>query len=579
MAMLEKINHFVDVCLDNQSIFEQMKQEIDRRDQEIQGCVERFRQDVGQALSAAGETDDPELRQFCENVQNHLKHTLETVAEQMESTRKGMEFIKKYEQSFNVAVFGKVKAGKSYLGNFIMGNRFRQMGLDTHYNKLVAPPKVEVYDRGKVETRDRLEELDPENFYVNATEATSTIQLFHLGALAWFDTPGIGSVTWENEMLAKEYVDNADLVVYTCNSDAAGTQQDFKEMVELYRKGKPFLLLLTQSDTVEEDWDDELEDVVKKWAPKSREDRQAQETYIRNETRQQGIQLKSNEVMAISALLAMEALESADEALFDASHMGDFLDVLVSITENEGADYKRRTPAKRMNQAIDEISAQLHKTGETLQAFGKDLAARERKMTRESDQLMESMKLECSRRVDELLSREAGKVSSENGGIDGAALSEAISKMVYEVLLKNCVGAFANSGEILSNYEESLRISGVDGLRVKKDSFQYEVKVVQTVERDPHGFFEHIGSLFGKSYYTSQIGTETKTMEIDLGVDTRQAAGQAKAQLNDLFQREVPGMMAKIGERYLAEAQKLLQHASRCIQKTAAELQSLRMPC
>lgn len=92
-------------------------------------------------------------------------------------------------------------------------------------------------------------------------ETTSTIQWFDLGGLSWFDTPGIGSVTWENEMLAKEYVKNADLVIFACNSDAAGTRQEFSEMRQLYDMGKPILLLLTQSDTYEYDVDDEGEEI------------------------------------------------------------------------------------------------------------------------------------------------------------------------------------------------------------------------------------------------------------------------------------------------------------------------------
>ena len=59
------------------------------------------------------------------------------------------------------------------------------------------------------------------------------IQLFHLGAMTWVDTPGFGSVTNENQELAREYVKNADLVIFPSTSDAAGTKQDFQEMKKL----------------------------------------------------------------------------------------------------------------------------------------------------------------------------------------------------------------------------------------------------------------------------------------------------------------------------------------------------------
>ncbi|MBQ7501950.1 50S ribosome-binding GTPase [bacterium] len=577
MNMLEKINRFVDVCLDNQSRFEAIKRDIDDRDQKIRSRVERFSKEAGQAMSVSVSADEPELRQFCEKIRERLQKLLEGTAADLENTRKSMKFIKDYEQSFNVAVFGKVKAGKSYLGNFIMGNRFREMGLKTSYDRLQTPPRVEVYDRGKVTTKERLEELDKDSFYVDATEATSTIQLFRLGALAWFDTPGIGSVTWENEMLAKEYVKNADLVVYTCNSDAAGTQQDFKEMLDLYRMEKPFLLLITQSDTVEEDYNDETDEVISVLVPKSKKDRQDQENYLRSVTGEQGIKLKDSEILTLSAKLALEGLKTDNGQMFADSHMGDFLDVLVGIMENEAAEFKRKTPTKRLNNAIDQIGGKLKEAEKALRSYGEDLAIKERKLAKESDSLIETMKLECYRRVDNLIQHEAGKLSSGGKAMSGAELSKAISNTVYEVLLNNCLGVFADSANILSNYTDKLSISGVEGLTSKKDSFSYEVKYVGSVERSPSGLFETVCGWFGKTYYRDTVKTKTETVEIDLGVYTRLISGQAREQVNAVFAREIPGMMKKIGECYLAESKRLLSQAIGCIQSAAADLQKLRI--
>ena len=106
--------------------------------------------------------------------------------------------------------------------------------------------------------------------------------------LQWIDTPGIGSVTWENEILAQDFIDSADLVVYMSHSDAAGTQQDFKELKILHDKGRRFLLLLTQSDTHEEDCDDNGK-IIKTLVPKSEKDRKSMEDYICDYLRKLGI--------------------------------------------------------------------------------------------------------------------------------------------------------------------------------------------------------------------------------------------------------------------------------------------------
>ena len=179
-----------------------------------------------------------------------MKDKVRDCSNSISEASKGLTFIEKFDSQFTIAVFGKVKAGKSYLGNFVMGRCLKEK---SNYDSL-RPIKVHVYDRGKLSEQDKLQTIDESEelseFHVDRKEATSTIQWFNLGGLAWFDTPGIGSVTWENEMLAQEYVKNADLVLFACNSDAAGTRQDLSELKQLYDNGKPVLLLLTQSDEI-----------------------------------------------------------------------------------------------------------------------------------------------------------------------------------------------------------------------------------------------------------------------------------------------------------------------------------------
>ncbi len=70
-----------------------------------------------------------ELEDIARRQAASLEEMLKRVAESLEATRKGMKFINEYENSFNIAVFGKVKAGKSYTGKFVMGNVIRDLGM------------------------------------------------------------------------------------------------------------------------------------------------------------------------------------------------------------------------------------------------------------------------------------------------------------------------------------------------------------------------------------------------------------------------------------------------------------------
>lgn len=574
--ILRPINTFVDTMIESKKMFEDVQVQISQKDAAVTRCIDDFRSGVSSLLSTGLDTQDEELYRLYESTQKSLQELLSGVAEDMRRTQKGTEFIRKYEQSFNVAVFGKVKAGKSYLGNFIMGNRIRDTGLKTSFDKLERPI-VEVYDRGNVSTAKKIAEIDPEGkgeLPEDANECTSAIQLFRLGGMTWFDTPGTGSITKANEMLAKDYVDNADLVVFTCNSDAAGTRQDFADMKALHEKGKPFLLLLTQSDTLEEDCD-EAGELISVLVAKSAKDRADTEQYMVGELQRNGIRLKQGELLTISAKLAMEALRSGDSVRFQDSHMDQFLQVLTNITRTEGAELKRKTPNDRINATIGDIAKRLDKVLEELATLKKALLEKQRHLSTHGDLLLSQMQQECLMRTDALIRQKVRDVEQNKSAVTPEELGALLSQEIYQVLLRTCASEFTLSGkEILANYKVSME--GISGIEQKKETIEYEIQTVNWVERDPEGIVENLSSLFGKTYYRAERGTKTMTHEIDLGVNEHQTITLAHDQLNKLFQTEVPGLMKKISDQYLSQVSKLLDASSTQIQRTRQELEKLR---
>lgn len=576
--MTEAINLFVDTMIESRQMFEDIRIQIDKKDAAVTDCIHSFREGVSKLLSNGLDSGDEELAKLYEKATKSLQLLLSDVAEDMKRTQKGTEFIHKYEQSLNVAVFGKVKAGKSYLGNFIMGNEIRNMGIETSYDKLPRPT-VEVHDRGKTSVQERMAEMTEEGqegFGVAANEATSAIQLFRLGGLTWFDTPGIGSVTWDNELLAKEYVDNADLVIFACNSDAAGTRQDFAEMKTLHEKGKPFLLLLTQSDTLEEDFDDETGEVVNALVAKSPKDRTDTEQYMMGELRANGIELREGELLTISAKLAMTALEKDDAELFRDSHMHEFLHVLTDITKAEGAQLKRKTPGDRINATIADLMKRLDEAADKLKESRELLREKQRNLSTKGELLLIQMQQDCLNRVDTIIRQKAAEVEKGGSVITADELGKILGKEIQGVLLRVCASEFSSGVDaVLSDY--TVRMDGMSDLKVKKDVIPYTVHVVRRIERDPHGLLERAGAfLFDKSYYKSVSETETRTHEIELGVNEQQVISIAHGQLENLFRTEVPGLMKKISERYLAQISKLLDASTGQIRVTRQELEKLK---
>lgn len=578
MGMYEGINEFVDAMTDSEEKFRDIKASFDKKNSGVEQCIKKFRQDISGVISQKIETEDEDIQKTYDGILAELSKLLSGVAKCIEDTKKGMKFITDYEQSFNIAVFGKVKAGKSYLGNFIMGNTIRDLGKKTSYDRLERP-RVEVYDRGKKSTQEKLAEISEEGnekFRVDPNEATSAIQLFRLGAMTWFDTPGIGSITWENEMLAKEYVNNADLIVYTSNSDAAGTRQDFMELKDLHRKGKAFLLLLTQSDTVEEDMDgDELISVL---VPKSEKDRRDTENYICSMLRENDIAGldQGREVLTVSAKLAFTALENEDEQMFADSNIGKFLEILTDITRNEGARLKMKTPGDRINATILVISEQLREAGQELEKYKESLVLKQKNMSEQRKLFVEQIQPECLKKIGRVIREKSNEIENSESSISAAELGDLLNQTVYQVISHACVGEFAKSGEILSRYTEKLNLGSVGELKMKTDTIEYKVQKVVSVPRDPHGLWEHIGSFFGKVYSRSKLTTETETSEVKLGVNEQQIMAVARDKINELFEETVPDMVKEISEYLIAPMIQILADSEKSIERTVTELESLR---
>lgn len=580
MGMYEGINEFVDAMIDSEERFKAVKASFEEKNRGLKENIQRFHEDILKVISGKIETEDEDIQRMYSEFSDELQGLLSKVAQCIENTRKGMKFIADYEQSFNIAVFGKVKAGKSYLGNFIMGNAIRDLGKRTSYDK-IDRPKVEVYDRGERRIQERLAEISEEGnegFRVDPNEATSAIQLFHLGGIAWFDTPGIGSITWENEMLAKEYVDNADLIVYTSNSDAAGTRQDFKEMKDLYRKGKKFLLLLTQSDTVEEDVDEDGE-IISILVAKSPKDRKDTEDYICSMLRDNDIAGldRGEEILTVSAKLAFTALENEDEQMFGDSNMGKFLEILTEITRNKGAELKMKTPGNRINSTILEILDQLQEAQRILEKYRNDLLEKQKEMNEKRELFIEQVQPECLERLGRIIREKSNEIESQETSISAAELGNLLSREIYQVLSHACVGEFAKSSEILSKYTEKLSIGSVEELKVKTDTIEYKVQRVVSEPRDPQGLWEHLGAFFlDKEYYRSTVKTDIETSVISLGVNEQQVMAAARDKLNGLFKETVPNMVKEIGEQLMVPMIKALKEADESIKDTMANLEAMR---
>lgn len=580
--MFDAINRFADTMANTVEKFKGVRESAEGKTEEIDKCIQAFNESVEQAKAHKLKAKDKSIQEIYDASTKVLKDTLDGLTKELEKARNGMQFIQDYENSLNVVVFGKVKAGKSYLGNLMMGNAIRKLPTKTSYDRL-EQPKVKVYDQGTCTTQDKLKEVTEENdasggFGVDNREATRVIQLFRLGGMTWVDTPGFGSLTEENQELARESVKNADLVIFASNSDAAGTQQDFQEMKELYDMGKRFLLVLTQSDTLDEDCDDDG-NIIPILVPKSDDDRRSTENYMKKALGENGIRLGDENILTISAFLGLTALEKGEEALFESSNMGKFWNLLSDITKDEGKDLSKKTFGDRVNTALRSLQGKLKDAEKKLLEAKKSQEQKESEMREKAAHTIRDAKDECSQKVASLIQEKSKKVEETKEPFSAADLKQILSKVVYETVMDACKKQFDAMAQMtkLSGYQEKLKLDSIGDLAMRQDKISYTRTRVIEVERNPRGILENIGSrIFHKTYYRAKTIGETKEETIDLGVNVQEIQAKAHSSLEKILEKQAPQLIQEIIDYYSAPLREMQSKALAAIQTAEKELEQLK---
>ncbi len=284
--------------------------------------------------------------------------------------QKGVKFRQGFEDSLLVFVSGKVKSGKSSLGNYVAWGHtdptddIKRQTPPQRYPQYQSHAKVDVVGGDTHKEAEKKRE-----FRVGATEATSSIQSFSLPGLTWVDSPGLHSLKEENGNLAREYLDHADVILYTMKSDAPGRASDLAEIRDLIRKDKKTLLLLTGSDDTEEDIDDSgvlVQGIVMKDAAR----RAKQQDYVRGELKELPGS-STLEIVSISSRYAQE--HPHEQAAFLDSGIGPFCATLQDICQSEGVKIKQSVPMRNLHRFLTDCENDLQPYQKLIDAFRPEL--------------------------------------------------------------------------------------------------------------------------------------------------------------------------------------------------------------
>lgn len=380
-----------------QESFKESLDDAKKLDKQFQKIQKDFSVRMASCIRQAKKSlpDENPLSNQMDSILSAITATDKAWQDNLTSYDKGLNFRQNFQDSLLVFVFGKVKSGKSSLGNYMAwGNTDPSTILKTPESTFYQPEYFTEVNTNVTNGDTHDEAKLNREFRVGATEATSSIQGFRLPGLTWVDSPGLHSVNDINGQLAQEYVDHADLILYTMSSDAPGRASDIEEIKELTNKGKEILILITGSDFNDEFWDDELNDLVVKVKMKTDGNQQKQREYIKNELKV----VNSRDILSVSARYAQEHSDELNE--MESSGITQLFSRLRSISQNQGLQIKRAVPMTNFNKFLSKCQKELH----PYKKLTEDLNAEISKLERSVPMIMSRHAREAQQEMSALIS-------------------------------------------------------------------------------------------------------------------------------------------------------------------------------
>ncbi|MEZ9733279.1 hypothetical protein AB4291_18780 [Vibrio cyclitrophicus] len=425
-------------AIENQT--KQQEQELIRKIHHVVSTVK--------AVSHLNVTNNP-VEKFIQGNFEQIHALMAKWEYKVNSYQTNLEFRKDFGDSLLVFVYGKVKAGKSSLGNYIATGQSDPTleWLESLDEKLHKPQFFK-----EAQNTEFGEDIDySKGFAVGTSETTSCIQGFRAPGFTWVDSPGLHSINGANGDLAKQYSDSADLIVYPCNSAQPGRRSDFEELRKLILAKKRIMVLITRCSEEEiVDFDEEGMPITE-LVMKSDKNRADQEHYLKQE-----LDLLCDELgeyidtsaQSISVHYAQHYGSSAEA--MKHSGMQNFFDNLSALIESEGIELKKQVPQKNLHAlysllvsedselSVAKIDDQV---STALNAIKKSVAA----LKFDTEKVQAEIAFEFSFMLDELVDKHAATKDTKALNQEFSTFIDSlISERYYPVLDKHCSEALGN---------------------------------------------------------------------------------------------------------------------------------------
>jgi len=307
----------------------------------------------------------------------------------------------KLKNTMNVVVMGEVKAGKSTLINAIVGKKIAPTDVleaTTAISSIYYSKKSEgtIYRNNQIEEMGSIEDIynilsknqdNPEYFEGNL-QVSIGLPYESLKEFQLVDTPGLSTITEENEKKTKKFIQDSDVVLWVINANHIGQSDINEHLAEVAKMGKPIIGIINRIDEL-----DSSPARIKK--------------YVK---RNMGIYLR--EIFCTSAKLAFEGSKEDNNQKIKDSKLSDLLEYLRKEIEANAEEIQKES-IRSSNMAV------IKKYYKFNEFFLEQISFRKKKVSDYRDDIERKTKniyLELSRFIldafdNEIFSREINKIN------------------------------------------------------------------------------------------------------------------------------------------------------------------------
>lgn len=558
-------------------------QKIDDRSEKIPVLLRNFEKAVFAPSEDMKLSSKNAVDKAAQNSLANLRTSIESWRHKTEQDRKGREFIQKNEEYLVVMIFGAVKAGKSSLGNFFAGQKFLTAPFDNPY-KHISPPEFETEEQGRNTGDVEKDENGNIWFSEGVTDTTGAIQYFTLSGLRWVDSPGTGAVSKEGDTtdmtkLVEKYLPYTDMCIFLMNSSEPGLQEDMRYMNELSKQGQEALIVITRSDKA---CFEKVEGKrIRRTIPKTPENRKLQEDTICKEVKDRypNIDAEKFRAISISTKLAKEAIVENDDEKYKASNLDKLMQILGNKVSDNAIARKQDNPRRLLNGFIEQILSDLGGINDDLNKMQEAVDKYKNDMEKLANIIVSNVKQEVRIEITQL-SNSWNRQVNHGGKFDTTNVNKSISQVVQEKLNKEINRQMT---EVIEDYEqqELPHVQAnleVGALEKKTATIKHTYIESYTVERDPDGFWEHVGAfVLGRKYSTIRTREHTEEENVDIGTNIDEFMDDLMPQVEQFSKEQAIASLKMLENNYFHKQEQLVGKMRQEMDHLKDELNKLKV--